>query len=192
MNLYNKYYKSNYEELITYYPLFYKEVREMNEILKAQGKLADNLENSIEQIFSDCFIDTADKNVISSYERIIGIVSDNAKNLEERRSLVKSHLVGTGKISASLIVEMIKAYTGASSRCIFSNSCLDISVDRGDKSFINFVDISALLSSKLPAHIMFALSLKYEKSIVLSYNRKIYANDFPNCGQYFCGQDLML
>lgn len=192
MKLYNKYFKCNYDELITYYPLFYREVREMNEILKAQGRIADKLENSIEQIFSDCFIDTADRNVISCYERIIGIVPDNSKSIEERRSLVKSHIVGTGKISASLIIEMISTYTGASAKCNFNNSCLFISVYRGSKSFINFVDISALLSVKLPAHIMFVLSLKYEKSIVLSYKKRIFATDFPNCGLHFCGQNLML
>ena len=50
LNLYNRYYQNNYEELITYYPLFYREIYEMKEILKAQGKLADDLEACIERI----------------------------------------------------------------------------------------------------------------------------------------------
>ena len=37
MKLFESYYKNNYEELITYYPVFYREVYEMVEILKAQG-----------------------------------------------------------------------------------------------------------------------------------------------------------
>lgn len=61
MKLFESYYKNNYEELITYYPVFYREVYEMVEILKAQGRLADNLQNSIEQVFSNQFIDSADE-----------------------------------------------------------------------------------------------------------------------------------
>ena len=79
LNLYNRYYQNNYEELITYYPLFYREIYEMKEILKAQGKLADDLEACIERILSDCFLDTADSGVITSYENILGIKSDLGK-----------------------------------------------------------------------------------------------------------------
>lgn len=198
MKLYNKSFKCNYDELITYYPLFYREVREMDELLKAQGRLADGLENGIEQIFSDCFIDTADSSVIACYERIIGIDTDNSKSLEERRSLVKSHLIGTGKISASLIAEMIGTYTGAPAECTLGTApdgqggCLYIAVDRGSKDFINFTDIAALLSVKIPAHIMFELSMRCQKSIGISASRRLFETNFPDCGQHFCGQELML
>ena len=39
MKFYEKYYASNYEELITYYPRFYRDVFEMVEILKANGRI---------------------------------------------------------------------------------------------------------------------------------------------------------
>lgn len=191
LNLLNSSFKCSYDELITYYPLFYRNVREMDEILKAQGRLADGLENGIEQIFSDCFIDTADKSVITQFEKMIGINGDG-KSLEERRSLVKSHLVGTGKISASLIREMVRAYTGAGSECSFKNSRLSVSVERGVKDTISFESLSELLSAKLPAHIAFDLSLECRKEIVLSYSRAVHASDFPECGLYYCGQEVML
>lgn len=89
----------------------------MTELLKVHGQLADNLESSIERIFYNCFIETAGSDVIACYERIIGIEADNTKSLDERRSFVKSHLIGTGTISASLIEEMIGVYTGANAEC---------------------------------------------------------------------------
>ena len=49
MKFYDKYYTSNYEELITYYPRFYRDVFEMVEILKAHGRIADGMEDNIEQ-----------------------------------------------------------------------------------------------------------------------------------------------
>lgn len=196
MKFYNKT-RGNYEELLSYYPLFYGGIREMTELLKVHGQLADNLESSIERIFSDCFIDTAGSDVIACYERIIGIETDSTKSLDERRSLVKSHLIGTGKISASLIEEMIGVYTGASAECTLGvtpdgGGCLYIKAERGSKSFINLADICALLSAKLPAHLMFSLSLKYTKGIAVSCSRRLFETDYPSCGQHFCGQELML
>ena len=165
LNLYNRYYQNNYEELITYYPLFYREIYEMKEILKAQGKLADDLEACIERILSDCFIDTADSGVITSYENILGIKSDLGKPLEERRRLVKAYLVGSGKASATSVCEMIKTYTGAEAECSFSpydekgNNVLNILAEHGNSQLINIKDINVLLSEKLPAHIQYNLSI---------------------------------
>lgn len=51
MKFYNHCYKSNYQELISHYPKYYREVFEMVEILKAQGRVTDVLEDNIEQTF---------------------------------------------------------------------------------------------------------------------------------------------
>ena len=47
MKFYEKYYPSNYEELITYYPRYYGDVFEMVEILKAYGRIIDGIEENI-------------------------------------------------------------------------------------------------------------------------------------------------
>ena len=64
LRLYDKYYQNNFEELLTYYPRFYRDVLEMVEILKAQGHVADRLEADIEQTFLNSFIDYADEAAI--------------------------------------------------------------------------------------------------------------------------------
>ena len=68
LKFYNRYYQNSYEELITYYPRFYRNVFEMVEILKAYGRIADDLENNIEQIFFNSFIDYADERIIEKFE----------------------------------------------------------------------------------------------------------------------------
>ena len=194
MKLYNNYYKNNYEELITYYPVFYREVYEMVEILKAQGRLADDMQSSIEQVFSNQFIDSADENVISSYEKIIGIISDPSKSIGERRRLVKARLIGSGKISASVISDMIKTYTGGDVKCSFEpfdaeeNNKLYINAERGDSTRIDWHEIKNLLDEKLPAHIEYELSLIIEAPMFLFFDREFYSTDLPLCGQYICGQ----
>ena len=185
LNLYNRYYQNNYEELITYYPLFYREIYEMKEILKAQGKLADDLEACIERILSDCFIDTADSGVITSYENILGIKSDLGKPLD------------SGKASATSVCEMIKTYTGAEAECSFSpydekgNNVLNILAEHGNSQLINIKDINVLLSEKLPAHIQYNLSINSVVPIELIFECEYYSSRIPECGRFICGQLLM-
>ena len=114
MKFYDKYYENNFEELITYYPRFYRDVFEMVEILKAHGGIADELEANIEQTYLNSFIDYADEDTIEQLEKFLNIGLNKSRTLEERRRLVKSYFVGFGKVSASMLAEMIKRYTGAS------------------------------------------------------------------------------
>lgn len=193
MKLYSSH-NQNFEELISYYPVFYREVYEMVEILKAQGRLTDNLQNSIEQVFSNQFIDSADEGVISSYEKIMGITSETSKTIEERRRLVKARLIGSGKISASLISDMIKVYTGGDVNCSLEpcdsegSNCLYINAERGNSPQLDVNSIELLLSEKLPAHLEYELSLGFSQPLMLSFEREIYTTDLPLCGQYLCGQ----
>lgn len=71
MKFYQKYFKNNYEELLTYYPRYYREIFEMVEILKAHGKIADALEENIERVFLNNFILTADEKTIQIWEQDI-------------------------------------------------------------------------------------------------------------------------
>jgi len=58
MKFYSRYYAGSYEELLTYYPRFYRGVFEMVEILKAFGRIADGLEAGVARVFPNNF--TAD------------------------------------------------------------------------------------------------------------------------------------
>lgn len=113
LTFYEKAFENNYEELITYYPAFYQQVYEMQEILKAQGKLADGIENSIERAYLNNFIDYADAETIGNLETFLKLDHNRTKELEMRRRIVKAHFVGNGKMSATLIKSMLQAYTEA-------------------------------------------------------------------------------
>ena len=155
MKFYDKYYTSNYEELITYYPRFYRDVFEMVEILKAHGRIADGMEDNIEQAYLNGFIDYADEATIAKLERFLEIGLNRNRTLEERRRLVKSYFVGFGKISATLIKQMIGAYTNAPVDCRFEpfddegNNMLFIDFQRSGNETIYMSDILMLLSKKL-------------------------------------------
>lgn len=178
LKFYNRYYQNSYEELITYYPRFYRNVFEMVEILKAYGRIADDLENNIEQIFFNSFIDYADERIIEKFEVFLGIRLNRNRTLDERRRLVKSYFIGFGKISASLIKQMISTYTNAPVDCRFEpfdeekNNALYIRVYQND--FID--DIIEMLSKRIPAHINYIMvnSRKKHSNIYISDIKTMY------------------
>lgn len=113
LTFYEKDFANNYEELITYYPIFYQQVYEMQEILKVQGKLADGVERGIERAFLNNFIDYADSETIGNLETFLKLDHNKIKDLEMRRRIIKAHFVGNGKMSATLIKSMLQVYTEA-------------------------------------------------------------------------------
>lgn len=188
MRLYNKYYASGYDELITYYPKYYREVYEMVEILKANGRLLDNLEENIEKVYLNCFIDYADEETITILEKFLDIGLNRSRKLEERRRLVKSFFVGFGKVSASMLEEMIKSYTGAGVSSRFEpcddkgNNMLYLNFERGEETTLYMSDINLLLGKKIPAHIAWQAAITYPFPIGVGIKRTHYRYGYDLTG----------
>lgn len=168
MSFLNRQFNSCYEELIRYYPRYYRDVREMVAILKAHGSVCDTLEDNVEQVYNNNFIDTMDEATITRLEKFLGIALNKSRTLEERRRMVKAYFAGFGTISASAIQEMIYTYTGAEVEVTFEpfddegNNMLIINIARGDEETIYMSDILLLLSKKIPAHIEYRADLWYD------------------------------
>lgn len=188
MKFYDKYYENNFEELITYYPRFYRDVFEMVEILKAHGGIADELEANIEQTYLNSFIDYADEDTIEQLEKFLNIGLNKSRTLEERRRLVKSYFVGFGKVSASMLAEMIQSYTGASVDIKFEpfdeegNNMLYINFRRGDEPTLYMSDINLLLGKKIPAHIQYQAAVTYHFPVGVGVRRRHYRYGYDLCG----------
>ncbi len=171
MNLtfYEKVFANNYEELITYYPAFYQQVYEMQEILKAQGKLADGVEAGIERAYLNNFIDYADAETIGNLETFLKLDYNRTKELEVRRRIVKAHFVGNGKMSATLIKNMLQAYTKAEVDIRFEpfdedgNNMLFIDFQRGVEETVYISDIINLFGRRIPAHIKCKMNIGYKQ-----------------------------
>lgn len=188
MKFYDKYFANNYEELITYYPRFYREVFEMVEILKANGRITDELEDNIEQVYLNNFIDYADVATIEKLEKFLMIELNKSRTLEERRRLVKSYFVGFGKVSASMLEEMIQSYTGASVESRFEpfddeeNNMLYLNFQRGNEPTLYMSDINLLLSKKIPAHIKWQAAVTYRFPVGVGIRRRYYRYGYDLCG----------
>lgn len=180
MKFYDRHFKNNYEELITYYPRYYRSVFEMVEILKAHGQISDDMEANIEQTYLNSFIDYANEATITKLEKFLLIGLNKSRTIEERRRLVKSYFVGFGKVSASMLEEMITSYTNAPVKSRFEpfdeegNNRLYIEFERGKEPTLYMSDIMLLLSKKLPAHIDYQAAVVYKFSVGIGRRRSYY------------------
>lgn len=192
----DSYYTSTYDELVTYYPTFYNEVKEMQAVLKAEGDMIDDVKSGIETVLGNCFIDTADEKTIAKLETFLHIHIHGEKSLDDRRRLVKSYFVGSGKLSASLLSDIIGTYTGAESKCRLEpfdsnrNNLLYIDSERGKETSFYASDIMELIRAKLPAHIPFELNVLYENEVQVSNEIVFGYPALKQCGELLCGQEV--
>ena len=194
----NDYYDSTYDELVTYYPTIYKDVTEMQAVLQTEGDLADDVKDGIDRVLGNCFIDTADEATIAKLEGFLHVHLHGTRTLDERRRLVKSYFVGTGKMSASLLSDIIGTYTGAASKCKFEpfdnsgNNMLYIDSERGPETTFYASDIIELIGAKLPAHIAFQFNVEYRFESIIK-NEIVFG--YPvnkSCGDMLAGQEVYM
>lgn len=175
MRFYGNQFGSSYEELISYYPRYYRDVLEMVAILNAQGKLLDDAKAQIEQNYLNNFIEYMDEAAISDLEEFLEIHNDGTKTLDERKKIVKPYFAGFGRISSTTIKEMIAAYSDATADVRLEpfdeagNNMLYIDLTCGQGATVLINDVLNMLSKKIPAHIMYRLFLRYTSSAAHSY-----------------------
>lgn len=175
MRFYGNQFGSSYEELISYYPRYYRNVLEMVAILNAQGKLLDDAKAKIEQNYLNNFIEHMDEAAISDLEEFLEIHNDGTKTLDERKKIIKPYFAGFGRISSATIKEMIAAYSDATADVRLEpfdeagNNMLYIDLTCGQGATVLINDVLNMLSKKIPAHIMYTLFLRYTSSAAYSY-----------------------
>ena len=194
--LFNYPWDSNYDEMITFYPKFYYEVKEMIAVLKAEGKALDDFMENTEQVFNDCFIDLMDEQTVSNLEDFLNIHLYKQRTLEERKRLLKAFFAGHGPLSADLIKQTVSAYTGTEVEVYFlpiertpgspvyeaGDNQLYINYLRGEEEIFYLNDVDTLLSRLIPAHLQYRSALTYRFSVCVAPHRKRYTKDFDFCG----------
>ena len=179
---------SMYDELLTFYPIFYRGVYEMDEILKVFGRLGDDIVGNIDLVINNNFVLRADEATITELEEFLWLETDKTRPLDERRRLVYSFFVGFGKISASKIKDMIAAFTDAPATVTFApgdefgNNYLYIDIERGTVAQLRFGDIATVLTRRIPAHLEYRVSIVYRYATVVRTQRTHYSYEYELCG----------
>lgn len=161
MKFYNKYFKNNYEELLTYYPDFYKNVYEMNQILKAFGSISDDLETAIEQVFFNNFVLTADLETVKIWENILDITYSEKLTLDQRKRVIIGRISGYGHIGEPEIRNIISNYTENSVSIDFRKGKILVDIDG------EIFDENNLLNTllrRIPAHLALNMTLHIKRT----------------------------
>lgn len=183
-----KYFDGTKEELLSFYPHFYRNVKEIVAINESMATELDKIMDYGQMVLNDSNLTTASESVIEFFEKLIGIKRSSLRTLEERRRLVLVYYNIFGKVSASKLKNAISYYTQEDVAVSFNtkdedgNYILEINCERGDMNALFLEDIELLLKKIIPAHLLYRVGLKYSFAVVIGKKRVSYNYDYELCG----------
>lgn len=154
-------------ELFSYLPAYYETSRVMRSDMDAKGSELDALYLAMDATVAQFFVRTATWG-LERWEFELGITTDLAKPLEQRRAVVESKLRGAGTFSGRLVKNVAEAYDGGTVDVTFQPEEWGFTVKFIDTIGIppNLEDLKAAIEEIKPAH----LSVEYEFSYLLIRN----------------------
>lgn len=184
--LYPNGFPSAYEELKTFYPVFYRDVFEMDAIWRTCGGGLDEIEDDVDRVANSTYISLMDEKALVQMETFLSIPPDSGRTLEERRKLVSSYFLGVGHIGAREIKEIAKAFTEGKCEVSFSNGEVYIHIKADISDTPPADDFFFILRKKIPAH----LGVNTEIEIEFTENLYVAANAMQN-DRYIVGPEKL-
>lgn len=160
MEIFNNQERSGYEEIVSYGPKWFTDIREMNATLIFAGWTLDLMAYWLEQIVRNQYPMHADEIMTRIYEMILKIEPEPGDTLAERRRTVAAYWSGIGKLSETVIKSIIKNYSGCESELWWDKSdtsCLQIRIYISDEQPFSNRKIYNIISRRMPAHISFLI-----------------------------------
>lgn len=174
--LYPNGFPSAYEELKTFYPVFYRDVFEMDAIWRTCGGGLDQIEDDVDRVAGSTYIALMDETALAQMEAFLGIPKDASRTLEERRKLVSSYFLGTGHFGANEIKEITRAFTEGDCEVSFKDGEVYIHIKADITDTPPADDYYYILRKKIPAH----LGINTEVEIEFTENLYVGANALQN------------
>lgn len=167
MSMFSPYWKCKYDELITFYPRYYREVYEMDAILRTEGELADGLQSGIDAVLANGFILEADEKAIASWENLLGITYGEELTLDQRRAVVIARLLGFGHIGEQEIRDIIAQYTSADVEIDFDKGIIYIVINA---ELFDEDNMLKTLTNRIPAHLALDIEIHIERAFEQQLN----------------------
>lgn len=161
MNVFHNQQKTGYEEIVSYGPRFYPQIREMDAIYRFAGWTVDQMAADLENLIGKQFVMNMDPMQLTFYEQLFQLPVEGL-SLEERRKQVFTYIYGNGKLSASKIAAFITVLYGEDSvTTIVMEEGLVISILTAGLTDAAHQQLIGYLNRVLPAHISY--DIIYEK-----------------------------
>lgn len=121
------------------------------EIYRVQGIEIDILDSSIRELDEQLNIDKATWS-LPIYEKELGISIDSNKNIDERRSVIKSKWRGTGKLDDEMIKRVVDSFTGGEVEILFDGRII-VQFTGSYGTPPNMEDVFSAVDDIKPAHL---------------------------------------
>ena len=159
--LYPNGFPSTYEEIKTFYPVFYRDVFEMDAIWRAAGGGLDEIEDGVDAVTNNTLVSLMDADSLTKMENFLGTQPNESRTLDDRRKSVASYFIGLNHIGSPEIKDIVFRYTGVSPSVGFKNSRIYVKLFPKDNSTFLPSDVMECLKRKIPAHLSLSLVLTY-------------------------------
>lgn len=172
--------RPGYDELKDWTPAYYQKIKETDANLQFAGKTIDEMANALEEWCRNMFIDTMSEEMIGRMEAFY-YINNSDRTLDERRSLLKSAQIGSGKFDVDRIKRIIKVYAGVECEIVFIHE-LNIILHSGTKA-ITLSDFIEIIGKQIPAHISWHVIIDIVTNGI-NVGRSIcyWKYDFDRCG----------
>ncbi|MDE6888632.1 MAG: YmfQ family protein [Eubacterium sp.] len=147
--------------ILNHYPPVIKQIKEMQQIAKAEDIEFSKLNVSINEVIRNMFVFTADETGVMRFEKLLGIKPKVEQSLDDRKIYVLS-MMNRRKMSLSELMTMLSNY--AEGITILNDIAnMEMIVEVG-ASTVNIHTINDILEEILPLNIYFHFTIKMRKA----------------------------
>ena len=173
---FNNFLQTGYEEMKSWTPSYYQEIREADANLRYAGKTIDQMAVALEEWCRNQFIDTMTEETLSRMEAFY-YQDNSSRTLDERRRLLKAAQLGSGKMCVDRIKRIISVYANVDCKVKFIHE-MTITLDAGDK-IINFGDFTNILGKQMPGHIAWFVHQEMEQNNLIFHGANAFTTYVP-------------
>lgn len=134
-------------------PSYYEGIRDFQELINAEAKIMAALDNLLDDIVNQLFIETATWG-LARWEKIFGVVTNENKPLTQRRSVLKSKVRGAGVTSVALVKEVAESWYNGDIDVLEKPEKVSIKFNSNLGVPTNLGDVEKALREIIPAHLM--------------------------------------
>ena len=182
MGLYDNAWPHVYEEIRRFYPVWYRDVLEMDAIWRAQGTELDGVRATIERIIFNGYIHTADVETIAKYEKFLELTPEPGASLEERRAQVAAIMFPSPHIGAPEIREIFAFFAKGHISVRLVGGFVELVVDLKENEVLSAPAFLRVLDRKFPAHLRIGIVFETQVGICIKTKAQGFKYRSPATG----------
>ena len=165
-----------YEEIKTWYPVWYQDIADMAAIWRTHGKMLDRVQADMSWAVDNQFVDSMVDPVLRWLEEFLRIYHDEPREVIERRRIIKAKLFNRAHIGQVEIKEIIGLLTGGEIEVTLVGGTVTITVTRDFGDMFNLNDAHLVLDDRIPAHLALHMIDNALPSFVRTHNAFIFVD----------------